>query len=549
MKKSTTKKGGEGTVSTWSGIPVKTFYDPKDVAGVDYERDLNDPGGYPYTRGIHEEMYRRRTWSTKNLCGLESPLKTNERLKYLMSEGQTGIAIVPDTPTQLGVDADHPLVAPQVGTQGVPLYSLRDMDELWQGIELGSLTFSISVCSIAAPTILAQVAALARKRGVDPRKIRGSIQNDPIQARHCSYDINNPLDLCLRLSVDAIEYCVNEMPHWHSLTSNAYDLRESGADSIREMGLSLANVVGYIELALKRGLDIDSFASQMLVICSSHIDFFEQVAKMRAARRVWAKLMKERFHAKNPNSMKLKIAVHTAGSSLTAQQPINNVIRGTVEALAAVFGGCQGLDLSCYDEALCTPTEESAMVALRTQQILVHETGVTQVADPLGGSYYVEHLTGKIEEGIWSLLREIDGMGGIVNAVETGWFHRVLEQSAVELYRDIDSGKRVVVGLNKFRIPPEQDNLLHIGKIHLDPGLEHIQRVKELKETRNAKKTRAALETLYKGALDKGKNLMPSIVDAIAAYATIGEINGTLRMAYGRPYDPFEMIRPPFQIG
>jgi methylmalonyl-CoA mutase N-terminal domain/subunit len=314
------------------------------------------------------------------------------------------------------------------------------------------------------------------------------------------------------------------------------------------MGLALANVVGYIELALARGLDIDSFAHQMLVICSSHIDFFEQVAKMRAARRVWAKLMRERFHAKNPASMRLKIAVHTAGSSLTAQQPVNNVIRGTVEALAAVLGGGQGLDLSCYDEALCTPTEESAMVALRTQQILIHETGVTRVADPLGGSYYVEHLTGKIEEGIWALMREIDEMGGIVKAVETGWFSRVLEQSAVELYRDIDSGKRVVVGLNEYKIPPEQDNLLHIGKIHLAPGLEHIQRVRELKQTRNTKKVRAALEKLYAGGLDRKRNLMPPIIEATSAYATIGEINGTLRMAYGQPFDPYEMIEPPFRF-
>jgi methylmalonyl-CoA mutase N-terminal domain/subunit len=447
------------------------------------------------------------------------------------------------------VDADHPLVAPQVGTQGVPLYSLRDMEELFQGIELGAMTFSISVCSVAAPTILAQVSALARQRGVDPDKIRGSIQNDPIQARHCTYDINNPLDLCLRLSVDAIEYCVNEMPNWHSLTANAYDLRESGADSVMEMGLALANVIGYIELALQRKMDIDSFAHQMLIICSSHIDFFEQIAKIRATRKIWANLMKERFHAKNPRSMRLKIAVHTAGSSLTAQQPINNVIRSSFEALAAVLGGGQGLDLSCYDEALCTPTEESAMVALRTQQILIQETGVTHVADPLGGSYYVEYLTRKMEEGILELLRKVDAAGGIIEAVKNGWFRNLLDESAVKLYRDIDSGKRKVVGVNVHKIPPDQDNLLKIGKIHLEPGLEHIQRVRELKETRDSEKTKSALRKLYRVASDTKKNLMPSIVDAVSAYATMGEINGTLRLAYGKPYDPYEMIEPPFTIG
>ena len=548
MKKSVTSKGDEGAVRTSSGIPVKNVYTPNDVE-FDYERDLGDPGKYPFTRGIHEVMYRRKAWSTRNLCGLESPLKTNERLRYLMREGQSGIAIVPDTPTQLGVDADHPLVTPSVGTQGVPLYCLRDMDELLQGIAMEEMTFSISVCSIAAPIILAQVSALARRRGVDLGKLRGSIQNDPIQARHCSYDIANPLDLCLRLCVDAIEYCVKEMPSWHSLTANAYDLRESGADSIKEMGLALANSIGYVELALKRGLDIDSFAHQMLIICSSHMDFFEQIAKIRATRRIWAKLMKERFGAKKHQSLRLTIAIHTAGSSLTAQQPINNVIRGSIEALAAVLAGGQGIDLSCYDEALCTPTEESAMVALRTQQIILHETGVAKVADPLGGSYYLEHLTNTIEAGIWDLLREIDAIGGIVQAAESGWFKRVLEESAVGLYKDIDSGKRKVVGLNVHLIPEDQDNLLKIGKIHLEPGLEHVQRIRELKETRDIRKTEASLKRLYRDARDDGKNLMPSIIDAVSSHAIIGEIMGTLRLAYGQPYDPYEMIQPSFRLG
>jgi len=315
------------------------------------------------------------------------------------------------------------------------------------------------------------------------------------------------------------------------------------------MGLALANVIGYIELALQRKMDIDSFAHQMLIICSSHIDFFEQIAKIRATRKIWANLMKERFHAKNPRSMRLKIAVHTAGSSLTAQQPINNVIRSSFEALAAVLGGGQGLDLSCYDEALCTPTEESAMVALRTQQILIQETGVTHVADPLGGSYYVEYLTRKMEEGILELLRKVDAAGGIIEAVKNGWFRNLLAESAVKLYRDIDSGKRKVVGVNVHKIPPDQDNLLKIGKIHLEPGLEHIQRVRELKETRDSEKTKSALRKLYRVASDTKKNLMPSIVDAVSAYATMGEINGTLRLAYGKPYDPYEMIEPPFTIG
>jgi len=550
MKKKTTTAGkapGE-EYRTWSGIPVKNVYGPKDNEDLEYDRDLNDPGKFPFTRGIHEDMYRRKAWSTRNLCGLESPLKTNERLKFLIREGQAGIAIVPDTPTQLSVDADHPLVGPQVGTQGVPLYSVRDMDELLQGIDMEAMTFSISVCSAAAPILLAQVCALAKLRGLDLKKIRGSVQNDPIQARHCSYDIDNPFEMCLRLGVDAIEYCVKEMPSWHSVTVNAYDLRESGADSIREMGLALANAIGYIQLALERGIDIDSFAHQMLIICSSHIDFFEQVAKIRATRRIWARLMKERFHAKNPNSMRLKIAVHGAGSSLTAQQPINNVIRGTIEALSAVLAGGQALDLSCYDEALCTPTEESAMVALRTQQVILHESGVALVADPLGGSYYVEHLTGRMEQKIWDLLKVVDGMGGIIKAVESGWFRKVLEESAVRLYKDIDSGDRKVVGLNVFKIPEDQDNLIRIGKMHLEPGLEHVQRVKEFKQNRDFRRTEKSLKKLYRDALDRKKNLMPSIIEAVSSKATIGEINGVLRISYGRPYDPYEMVESPFEI-
>lgn len=544
----TTEKTLRKEVRTWSGIPVKNVYGPKDVEPLEYVRDLNDPGKFPYTRGIHEEMYRRKPWSTRNLCGLESPLKTNERLKFLIREGQAGIAIVPDTPTQLSVDADHPLVGPQVGTQGVPLYSVQDMDELLQGIDMEAMTFSISVCSAAAPILLAQVCALAKMRGVNLRKIRGSVQNDPIQARHCSYDIDNPFEMCLRMGVDAIEYCVHEMPNWHSVTVNAYDLRESGADSIREMGLALANAVGYIELALKRGIDIDSFARQMLIICSSHIDFFEQVAKIRATRRIWARLMRERFHAKNSDSMRLKIAIHSAGSSLTAQQPINNVIRGTIEALSAVLAGGQALDLSCYDEALCTPTEESAMVALRTQQVILHESGVAHVADPLGGSYYVEYLTGQMEAKIWDLLKEVDDNGGIIKAVESGWFRKVLEESAVRLYKDIDSGERKVVGLNIFKIPEDQDNLIKIGKIHLAPGVEHIQRVREFKQNRDFHRTEKAIKKLYREALDRKKNLMSSIIDAVLSKATIGEINGALRLSYGKPYDPYEMVESPFTM-
>lgn len=542
-------KNREQGFHTWSKIPAKKVYTPGDLGELDYEKDLNDPGKFPFTRGIYENMYRQRLWNTRNLCGLESPLKTNERLKYLIKEGQSGVAIVPDTPTQLGIDGDHPLAEAQVGTQGVPLYSLQDMDELLSGISLEDIIFSISVCSIAAPIILAQVSALAQKRNSNLKKIRGSIQNDPIQARHCCYDINNPLDLCLHLCTDAVEYCVEKMPSWHSLTVNAYDISESGADAIREMGLTLGNAIEYIELALKRGLDIDSFAHQVLIICSSHIDFFEQIAKIRATRRIWAKLMKERFHAKNPRSMRLTIAVHTAGSSLTTQQPINNVIRGAFEALAAVFSGCQGLDLSCYDEALCTPTEESAMVALRTQQIILNETGVTQVADPLGGSYYLEHLTNEIEKEIWKLLERIDAMGGIISAVKKGWFKGVIDQSALELYNDINSGEKKIVGLNVFQIPEEEDNLLRIGKIHMEPCKDHVQRLKELKSKRDNVKTKEALKALYNDALDEKKNLISSIIEATKCYATIGEIIGTLREAYGCSYDPYEVIEPPFQIG
>jgi methylmalonyl-CoA mutase, N-terminal domain len=369
--------------TTWSGIPLRPFYGPDGAPDGSYADKLGDPGSMPYTRAPYPQMYRHRLWITRQLCGLDTPEATNDRIRYLISNGQTGLAIVPDTPTQLGLDSDHPLGKRSVGTQGVPLCTVEDMDDMLAGVDLADVTASFSVPGVSAPVLLAQLLAVADRRGVPWTSIRGSFQNDPIQATHTSYDAGTPLSLGIRLCVDAIEHCARLVPNFHSTTVNAYDLRESGLNAPQEIGVSISIAMEYITQAVRRGLDVDQVGPGILLICGAHIDLFEEVAKFRAARRIWARMMREHFGAREDRTCRLSLAVHTAGSSLVAPQPANNIIRGTIEALSAILGGCQGLDLSSYDEPVDLPSEQAAMVALRTQQILAIEAGVANVADPL----------------------------------------------------------------------------------------------------------------------------------------------------------------------
>lgn len=539
---------GEGNFFTWSEIPLKSIYGPGDIQSLDYKFDLGDAGEFPFTRGIHRKMYRQKLWIARNLCGLDSPWETNERIKYLQKEGQEGIAVVPDTHTMLGIDGDHPLAQASVGTQGVPLACIEDMDAMLKDIAMDKMSLSISICGISSPIILAQILALADKRGIDPHQLRGSIQNDPIQARHCAYDPGNPFEMCLRMAIDCVEYCAHHAKNWHPMVVNAYDLRESYVDSILEMGLALANAFGYIQEVINRGLHIDQFGHRISIICGSHLDFFEQIAKMRAARRIWARKMKEDFGAQNERTMKLTLSVHTSGSSMIAQQPVNNIIRGSFEALAAILGGCSGLDLSCYDEPFCTPTKESSTVALRTQQIIQHELGVIGTIDPLGGSYFVEYLTNEIESRILALLQKIDSLGGIMKCVETGWFKNTLDTAAYKLVHEIDSGERVLIGVKCYQISPETENLIEIKRIHLEPCNEYIEWLKRFKKQRDEVSVKQALKALYQASKDQKINLMPYIINAIKNSCTTGEIIGSVRLGYGEPYDPFRVIDPPFNL-
>ncbi len=526
---------------TWSGIPLQTSYGPHGDPPEAYARQLGDPGVAPFTRGGHPEMYRKRLWITRQLCGLDTPAATNDRLRYLIRNGQTGLAIVPDTPTQLGLDSDHPLGERSAGTQGVPLCTLQDMDRMLAGIDLASVTASFSVPGVSAPVLLAQLLAVAERRGIPVATLRGSFQNDPLQATHTSYDAGTPVELGMRLCIDMMEYCTRHLPAFHSTTVNAYDLRESGLNAPQEIAVAIAIAKAYLEEAVRRGLDIDRIAPGVLLICGAHIDLFEEVAKFRAARRIWSRMMREHFGATQDRSCRLTIAVHTAGSSLYAPQPANNIVRSTVEALAAILGGCQGLDLSSFDEPVDLPSEQAAMVALRTQQILALEAGVANVADPLGGSWFVESLTDELERRMLGIIEEIDGLGGMVAAVKAGWLRRLMDDMQYALQSSIERGERKVVGVNCHVIPPAQDRLLSFRGGHPQPSAAQIAAVREHRRSRDTTALRAALQNLNARAAGSD-NLIPHFKLAVEAGATLGEVLGTVRVAYGLRHDPVGAI-------
>lgn len=537
------------TFETWSGIKLKPIYRPEDLAGFDYKGNLGDAGEYPFTRGKYANMYRQEKWIARELCGMETPRKTNERLKFLASHGQMGLGIVPDTPSQLGLDSDHPMAVASVGTQGVPLCCWQDMQELLDGIALEATTSSFSVPGVMAAPLVAQYIVASEKRGYNRKILRGSVQNDPLQAHVTScYDLGNRLDLALKLCIDLIEFCAREMPNWHSCTVNAYDLRETGINAVQEMAFTLAIAFAYIQEMLKRGVPVDDFARRMLVIAGVHIDFFEEIAKFRAARRIWARVLKDRFHAQNPRTLALTISMHTAGSSLTTQQPFNNIVRGAYEAMVAVLSGCRGLDISSYDEGVCVPSEAAGLVSMRTQQVLAYETGVTSVVDPLGGSYYVEWLTGALEQEMLQLMQRIEEMGGMAAAVESGWVQQQIEAASLKLREKIDRGERIVVGLNSFHLEPEKDNLLPLDTTQIKPSKEQVKKLEEWKASRDKVALDEKLRILHGVASDKKKNLMPYIIEATAAGATTGETLGVIRLAYGEPYDILDRITLPFRL-
>ena len=528
---------------TWSGFPVNEVYTPNDTKDMDYEGDVANPGQYPFTRGIYRDMYRGRYWTRREVCGYGTTMDTNKRLKFQLEEGVSGLSVIPDIPSSLGIDGDHPNALDEVGLQGAPLTSLKDMEDLVAGIPLDKISMSFNESACSCPVTLAQYIIAAEKQGVEQAKLRGTMQNDPLHARYCGYRPNNPIDLSVRTSTDIIEYCTRHMPLWITGNVNMYDWREMGINAPQEIAFGFSVAMAYIAGVLKRGLAIDDFAPRRGFYCSAHMDFFEEIAKLRAARRMWAHIMREKYGAKENRSLMFRFGVHTAGCSLFPQQPLNNIIRVAYEALAGVLGGVQSLHCCSYDEPMSLPTEESNRLAIRTQQILAYETGVTNATDPLGGSYYVESLTNKIEEKATAILKEIEKRGGAMECMKTGWFDTQVEKSAMKYQREIDAGERIIAGVNAFTSDREIETP---GGVHrVAPASQRLQvdNVKKLKKNRDNRKVGTSLLKLRQKA-EEGEhvNLMDAILIAVSDYATRGEIMGTIRQVYGYGYDALGVI-------
>jgi len=513
-----------------SGMLLKGLYTPEDVKTLDYLQDLGFPGEYPFTRGLHATMYRGRLWTMRMFAGFGTAEDTNKRFKYLLREGESGLSTAFDYPTIMGYDSDHPMARGEVGLCGVVISSLKDMEILLDGVPLDKVTTSMTINGPAA-MLLAMYVAVGDKQGVPREKLGGTTQNDMLKEYFAQKLCIFPPKPSVKLVTDIIEYCARYLPKWNPISISGYHIREAGANAVQELAFTLYDGIAYVESTLERGLKVDDFAHRLSFFFASHNDFFEEIAKFRAARRLWARLMKERFHAKNPRSMWMRMHIQTSGCTLTAQQPLNNIIRTTIQALAAVLGGTQSLHTNSFDEALCLPTEEAVRVALRTQQIIAHESGATNTADPLAGSYYVEALTNEMEEKAMGYIQKIDDMGGAIVAIEKGFLQKEIADSAYKYQKEVDEKKRIIVGLNEYTIEEEK---CPIELLRVDPKVEKQQVVKlqKLKRERNNRKVKEILEKLHYSA-EKDENLMPTIIEAVKAYATLGEITDVLRKVYG----------------
>jgi len=520
--------------ATLSGIGLKEFYTPADTDGLEYASMLGDPGVYPYTRGIHRDMYRGKIWTIRQFSGFGTPGDTNKRFKYLLAHGEAGLSVAFDMPTLMGYDPDNPLSKGEVGREGVSVSSIVDMEELFSGIPLDKVSVSMTINGPAI-ILLALYIVAAEKQGVSQDKLMGTIQNDILKEYIAQKEFIFPPEPSVRLVVDTFEYCSRYMPKYNFISVSGYHIREAGADAVQELAFTLADAITYVDQAVKRGLDVDSFAPRISFFFDSHIDFFEEIAKFRAARRMWAKIMRERFGARDERSMKLRFHVQTAGVSLTAQQPLNNVVRVAYEALAAALGGAQSLHTNAMDEALALPTEEAAKLAVRTQQILALETGVANVADPLGGSYYVEWLTDEVERRAWKLIDEIEAQGGVIKCIENGWFQRQIADSAYRYQRSLENKSRLLVGVNCFR----EEEKVKVPIFRIDPRIEQsqVERVRRLRATRDNKAVERKLEELKQAAQSK-LNLVPYVVECVRASATLGEIVGSLKEVFGEYTEP-----------
>ena len=514
---------------TPSGIELPVDFNPSNTDKVNYSKDLGAPGDFPYTRGIYPNMYRGRFWTMRQYAGYATAEESNARYKYLLAQGTTGLSVAFDLPTQIGLDSDDPLAIGEVGKVGVAIDSLEDMERLFEGIPLDGVSTSMTINATAA-ILLSLYLAVARKQNVSFEKVRGTLQNDILKEYIARGTYIYPPAPSLRLVTDTFSFCAREVPNWNTISISGYHIREAGSTAIQEVAFTLADGITYVEAALKAGLDVDEFAPRISFFFNSHNNLLEEIAKFRAARRLWARIMRERFNARDPRSLMLRFHTQTAGSSLTAQQPEVNVVRTTIQALAAVLGGTQSLHTNAMDEALALPTEAAARIALRTQQVIAHESGIADTVDPLAGSYAIEQLTEEVEGGAAEYLQKIDVMGGMLRAIETGYVQREIQEAAYRYQRAIETQDAIVVGVNRFQIEGDPS----IQTLRIDPALEQeqVERLRAVRSRRDAPGAETALAKLEEAARST-ENLMPRILECVEAYVTVGEISNRLRAVWG----------------
>ncbi len=528
LYEATPERDGE-LFSTISGIEYEPLYTPDNVA-VDYEHDVGFPGVYPFTRGVYPSMYRGRLWTMRQFAGFGTAEETNARFRYLLEHGQTGLSTAFDMPTLMGYDSDHPRSLGEVGREGVAVDSLDDMETLFAGIPLGEVSTSMTINSPAA-MLLAFYVCVGEEQGVPRSELRGTIQTDILKEYIAQKEFIFPPEPSMRLVTDMVEFCAREMPKWHPISISGYHIREAGSTAAQELAFTLANGFTYVDWAIERGLDVDEFAPRLSFFFNAHLDFFEEIAKYRAARRIWARELREKYGAKNARSWLMRFHTQTAGVSLTAQQPEVNIVRTALEALAAVLGGTQSLHTNSFDEALALPTEDAVRLALRTQQVIAHETGVVNTIDPLGGSYFVEHLTNELEREAYDYFDRIEKLGGVVEAIKENFFQREIAEASFRYQSEVEAEQRVIVGVNRYELEEERS----IEILRIDPALERkqVDRVRDLRARRDSAAVESALARLKEDAAHEDRNLMPPIVDASRAYVTMGEMCDALREVWG----------------
>src|ERR1700680_4488350 len=516
-------------LETSSHIPVQPLYTPADVKGSDYEHEVGYPGEYPFTRGVQATMYRGRLWTMRQYAGMGDAQESNKRYKYLLAQGTTGLSVAFDLPTQIGLDSDNPLAAGEVGKVGVGIDSIEDMERLFDGIDLTQSSPSMTITARAS-ILLALYVAVASRRGAEIHKLSGPVQNDVLKEYIARGTYIYPPQQAMRVITDMFAWANEHVPDWNAISVSGYHMREAGSTAVQEVAFTLGNGMAYVEAAIKAGLDVDQFAPRLSFFFNAHNNFLEEVAKFRAARRMWARIMREHFKAKSPRSWMLRFHTQTAGSTLTAQQPENNIVRTAIQAMAAVLGGTQSLHTNSYDEALALPTEQAARIALRTQQIVAYESGVPQTVDPLAGSYYIESLTNEIEKRALEYLDKIEALGGMLKAIERAYVQQEIQNAAYEYQQQVDRAEAVVVGVNRFTVDQEKP----IPTLHMDESLERKQaeRTRALRARRDAGRWEQSLKKL-EDAARSGTNLVPHIVAAVEAYATVGEISDTMRKVFG----------------